>query len=301
VTNQASTSATNLWLFRYVVLLTSCTALLLLSGAYITGSAEQLTSTDQSIFAGSGQIHLVQAIVTLRNHTLLAIAVGALTVGLVAWVIVARNSNSVRLLSASALVILALDALVAHRAGPSLTPMIGIVHALCAHLFFSAIVVIATLTSPGWNRAPEVVDGRGHASLRGMALAAPVVVLAQIALGESYRHNVLGVLPHICGAFVATSVILLVSLTLTQDFADNRALNSTSIALLCIVLTQICVGIATFTMKLQHLDDTVAFLFSSTLHMLVGSLTLAASVVMAMQVLRNVRPSSMKTNSTVSL
>ncbi len=161
--------------------------------------------------------------------------------------------------------------------------------------------MIATLASPGWNRGPEIVDDRGHSSLPGLALAAPFVVLLQIALGECYRHNLLGVLPHICGAVAATAVILLVCLSVTQDFADIPALNSTGIALLCIVLTQICAGIATFTMRLQHLEDTSAFLYSSMFHMLVGSLTLAATVVMATQVRRNVRDSGVAVNSTANL
>ncbi len=50
-------------------------------------------------------------------------------------------------------------------------------------------------------------------------------------------------------------------------------------------------------MKLLNFEDTVAFLFSSMLHVMVGSLTLAATVVMAVQVLRNVRKSEKKVNS----
>jgi heme A synthase len=291
------------WLYRYAIFLATCTTLLQLSGAYITSSAEQLASTDQSIFAGSSQIHALQAIFTLRNHIVLATGVGILTLVLVAWVILARGTAALRLLSVGALAMIALDVLVARRGGsaPSLSPVTGVVHAIFAHLFLSAIVIIATLASPSWGRRPEVVDDRGHSSLSGLTLAAPFVVLIQIALGECYRHNLLGVLPHICGAFAATAVILLVCLSATQDFADVTALNSTGIALLCIVLAQICVGIMTFTIRLHHLEDTSAFLYSSMFHMLVGSLTLAATVVMAMQVRRNVRETHVAVNSNANL
>jgi heme A synthase len=300
VTNHAAMRPPSPWLFRYAVFLGSCTALLLFSGAYITSSAEQLASTDQSFFAGSGQIHALQIIFTLRNHSVLAMAVGSLTLVLAAWVILVRSTTVLRLLSGGALAIFALDIWTARRGNEPLSPLIAVVHAICAHLYLSVIVMIATLASPGWNRGPEIVDDRGHSSLPGLALAAPFVVLLQIALGECYRHNLLGVLPHICGAFVATAVILLVCLSVTQDFADIPALNSTGIALLCIVLTQICVGIVTFTMRLHHLEDTSAFLYSSVFHMLVGSLTLAATAVMAMQVGRNVHGSGIAVNSTAN-
>ena len=88
---------------------------------------------------------------------------------------------------------------------------------------------------------------------------------------------------------MATILVLIVCLIVTQDFADNRSLHSAAVVLLSIILTQITLGIVTFTMKLLNFDDTIPFLFSSMLHVMVGSLTLAASVVMGMQVLRNVR------------
>jgi heme A synthase len=301
VTNGAGTPMPSPWLYRYAIFLATCTALLLLSGAYITSSAEQLASTDQSIFAGSVQIHALQVVFTLRNHAALAIMVGILTLVLVAWVIATKSTFPLRVLTGGALATFALDALVARDGNSSLSPVTAVVHALLSHVFLSVIVMVATLASPGWNRGPEIVDDRGHSSLSALALVAPFVVLLQIALGECYRHNILGVLPHICGAFVATAVILLVCLSVTQDFADISALNSTGVTLLCIVLAQICAGIMTFTMRLQHLEDTSVFLFSSMFHMLVGSLTLAATVVMAMQVRRNVRASGVAMNSTAKL
>lgn len=300
MTKQTISATASPWLFRYTTFVAACTLLLLLSGAYITTSEEQAVSTDQSILAGSGQIPALQTFFTERNHAFLAIAIGFLAIGLAAWLTIAADGGPPRLLGGAAIAIFLLDGWIGNRGIPPLAPLVGGIHAVLAHLFFSLIVMIAVFTSPGWNRGPEFVDDRGHASLRGLALAAPFMVLLQIALGASYRHGVLEVLPHIVGAFAATAVILLVCLTVTQDFADNRSLNSTAIALLCIILTQISLGIATFTMRLQHLEDTSVFLFSSMLHVMVGSLTLAATVVMAMQVRRNVQHSEEQTDASAS-
>jgi heme A synthase len=160
--------------------------------------------------------------------------------------------------------------------------------------------MIALLTSPSWRRGPELVDDLGHTSLRALALATPFVLLLQIALGASYRHNLTGVLPHMGGALVATILSLIVCLIVTQDFGEHRSLHSAAVALLSIILTQITLGIVTFTMKLLNFEDTVAFLFSSMLHVMVGSLTLAATVVMAMQVLRNVHKSEKNLDATAT-
>lgn len=300
MTKQTISATASPWLYRYSVLVAACALLLLLSGAYITTSEEQATSIDQSVFAGTGHVRALEAIFTAQNHTLLAIAIGILTTALVTWLMVAANGGALRLLGVAAIAIFALDGWLGSRGTPQLSRLIGGIHAVLAHLFFSLMVMIAVFTSSRWKREPEFVDDGGHTSLRGLALAAPFLVLLQIALGASYRHGILEVLPHIVGAFAATAVILLVCLTVTQDFADHRSLNSTAIALLCIILTQISLGIATFTMRLQHLEDTSVFLFSSMLHVMVGSLTLAATVVMAMQVRRNVRRSEEQVDASAS-
>ena len=300
MTTQTISPTTSPWLYRYSIFIAASTLLLLLSGAYITTSEEQAASTDQSVFAGTGQVRGLQGIFTAQNHTVLAMAVGILTLGLVAWLMLVTNGGTLRSLGGAAIAIFVLDGWLGSRGTPPLSPPIGAAHAVLAHLFFSVMAMIAVFTSPSWKLGPELVDDRGHASLRGLALTAPFLVLLQIALGASYRHGVLEVLPHIVGAFAATAVILLVCLTLTQDFADNRSLNSTAIALLCVILTQISLGITTFTMRLQHLEDTRVFLFSSMLHVIVGSLTLAATVVMAMQVHRNVRRSEKQFDASAS-
>ena len=289
--DKTNSAIPNPWLCRFAIFLAVATLLLLLSGAYITSSEEQAASTDPSVLAGSGQVTALQAILTVRNHALLASFVGTLTIVLVIWLMLVETKWPLRFLGGSAIAIFALNGWVGTHGLPPLSPAIGVSHAILAHLFFSAIVIIAVLTSPGWTRGPEPVDDLGHTSLRGMALATPFVVLLQITLGASYRHNVTGVLPHMGGALVATILALIVCLIVTQDFADNRSMHSAAVALLSIILTQITLGIVTFTMKLLNFEDTVAFLFSSMLHVMVGSLTLAATVVMAAQVLRNLRKS----------
>lgn len=290
MTKRSHHEAASRWLFRYALFVAACALLVLVSGAYITSSEEQAVSTDQSVLAGSGQVPALQAILTARNHTALAIAAGIFACGLVAWLMVGKD-GWLRLSGGAGLALFALDGWLGGHGHPPLSPAIGVCHAVLAHLFFSTIVAIAVLTSPGWTRGPEPVEDRGHTSLRALAVAAPFVVLMQITLGALYRHNVTGVLWHMGGALVATIVILVVCLIVTQFFADNRSLHSAAIALISILLTQLSLGIATFTMKLLNFEDTVVFLFSSVFHVMVGSLTLAATVVMAMQVRRNLLPS----------
>jgi len=287
--NRTNTPTINPWLYRYAIFLVACTLLLVVSGAYITSSEEQAASTDLSIFAGTGRVASLQAILTVRNHSMLAIAIGIFTIILAAWLMTVEKKGPLRLLGVGSIAILALDGWVGNQGLAPLSPGIGVYHGILAHLFLSSVVMIALFTSQSWKRGPEPVDNRGHTSLRGLAFATPLVVILQITLGALYRHNVTGVLPHMGGALVATILILVVCLIVTQDFADNRSLHSTAVALLSIVLTQISLGIATFTMKLLNFEDTSVFLFSSMLHVLVGSLTLAVTLIMAAQVQRNVR------------
>jgi heme A synthase len=66
-------------------------------------------------------------------------------------------------------------------------------------------------------------------------------------------------------------------------------LRRAAIALMSVVLTQVTLGVAAFTLQLLDMENTPAGIASTVLHVLTGSLTLAASLVLAIQVQRHVR------------
>lgn len=246
-------------MYRYSVLVTASALALVVSGAIVTG-----TKAASPIF-------------TERGHIILAVLVGVLTLGLVlrrcAWGWIALG-------------VFVVDG------GLGWTPALSIVHATLAPVFFSVLIAIVVFTSPGWQQGPEIVEDPGASSLRFLALATPPLVLMQIVLGALYRHQTTGVLPHMGGAMVVSLLTMIVSMIVIQRFPGHRSLNSSAVALLTIVLVQVSLGITAFILRLLENESTPWFVVSAASHVTVGALTLAASVVLAMQIRRNVRPAS---------
>jgi heme A synthase len=171
-------------------------------------------------------------------------------------------------------------------------PPVSITHTCLAQLFFSLTVAMAVFTSQSFVQGPDFVDDHGWPSLRSIAIATPIFVLAQIALGAGFRHGALTVLPHIIGSMIVTLVVMFASIFVLHQFPDHRALRSSAKALLAITGVQICLGILAYYMRLQAAEQPLAMVLSTVAHVAVGAMTLAASIVLAIQIRRNVRPQS---------
>jgi hypothetical protein len=152
-------------------------------------------------------------------------------------------------------------------------------------------VATALFTSESWRRGAQVMDDAGAPPLHWLALAAPAAILAQLALGAAARHQALGILPHVCGALVATGTVLWVTVRVLMQHAGD-ALRRPALALLGITFLQVFLGIAAYMSRLATADapQPMPVMVGFTVaHVAVGALTLAASVILAIQVFRNVR------------
>jgi heme A synthase len=272
-------------LHRYALLLAIFALAVIVSGAIIT-STEVAARQSQAQIPGGGVDQVV--------HKALAIALTLLTLGIAIWTSVVptpRSSQTVwlRAVAWTGVATLAIDAALGW-APPPLSPGAGVLHALLAHLFFSLMVVIALGTSPGWNREPELVDGSSRPLLRPCAVATPPVVFLQITLGATYRHDMTSVMPHMAVAMGVAFLALIVSSVVLQNFPRPASLRRAAAALITIVLTQVCLGITAFVLLVLNMSGTLAFVLATVGHVTVGAATLAASVVMAMQVWRSVSP-----------
>jgi len=171
-----------------------------------------------------------------------------------------------------------------------LSATLGTFHAVLAHFFFAIVVVIVVVTSASWNREAVVVDDGGRFLLRPLAIATPPVVLLQTTLGAAYRHDAIGVMPHMAGAMVVALTTLVVSAVILQNFPGPAPMRRAAAVLISIVLAQVCLGIAAFLMLILNTAGTFAFVLVTVGHVATGAATLGASVVMAMQTRRSLLP-----------
>jgi heme A synthase len=278
----------NAWLHRYAVFVAMCTLLLIITGALVTSSEPVSPTASQSLADSRGVSQATGDVFLVQVHRNAALPVIILTLGLAVWLLVAKKSRWLRGVVWAAMVALILEGVLGEQAVLRWLPATtNFSHAYLAQLFFSCTVAIAVFTSPAWNRSPELVEDR--LSLRTMSLFVPALVLVQVALGAAYRHQAMGVLTHIFGALVVAVFVLLVGVLVVKQYPGHRSLKQAAVALMSITGLQVLLGFAAFLTRLMTNQATPPVVISTVAHVATGALTLAASVVLAIQIRRNVR------------
>jgi heme A synthase len=266
-------------LHRYAIFVVVLAVAAMVTGAIITSTEVAARQTQSA----------VSPVVSPTLHEALSIALTLFALGLAIWTLRSGAPGWLRTVGWSAIFILAIDAALGFQK-PPLTANIAVLHALLAHIFFSLAVVSAVGTSASWNGPLEQVDGRIKPFLRPLSLAIPPVVFLQITLGAAYRHDITSVLPHMAIAMGVAFLALIGSSVVLQNFPRPVTMRHSAAALISLVLTQVCLGIGAFVMLVLNSAGTLYFVAVSVGHVLIGASTLAASVVMAMQVWRCVLP-----------
>ncbi|MCU1274459.1 MAG: cytochrome oxidase assembly [Bryobacterales bacterium] len=283
----------NVWLHRYAVLWSFCTLFLVVAGGLVTSNDAGLSVPDWPLSYGKLMPTMEGNIFYEHGHRMVATTVGLLTIGMAFWLMRAERRRWLSNLGWIAMAAVVTQGVLGGMTVIFLLPKpVSIGHACLAQLFFSTTVAIALFTSESWGRGARVVDDAGAPPLHWLALAACVCVFLQLALGASARHKALGILPHVAGALVATGMVLWLSVRVLMRQAGHDALRRSALALLFTTFLQIFLGIAAYMSRLataeapQPMPIMVGF---TVAHVAVGALTLAASVVLAIQVFRNVR------------
>ena len=265
-------------LHRLAILVAVATLVLILTGACLTsirGAPPGAISTPD--------VNYVESI-----HLGLSIAVAVLIACLSIWMLAAGKDRGLRPLGWIALAVTVADGGMGHQAGVA---SLSVLHAVLAQILLAVLIAISVCTSRGWAQGPDPVADHGWPSLRSLAVQAPVVVLLQIALGAGFRHKTAGLTWHIVGAMVVSLLILILGMFVMQQFPKHRALRPAAIALLSVTLMQVLLGITALTAEMMAPDNTVPLsaLLAAVAHVATGALTLAASLVLSIQIRRNVQ------------
>ena len=115
----------------------------------------------------------------------------------------------------------------------------------------------------------------------------PVFVILQIALGAAFRHNTMGVFWHILNAMVTLLLILMFAICVVRQYPEHPTLRPAAVQLLVITGVQVLLGFAAFLVLLIVSQTNMALIVISVIHVVTGSLTLAASVVLSLQFRRS--------------
>jgi len=255
----------NPWLHRSAILLAILTLIVIALGASLTSEIRPLpgaTAPSPEVVSAPG---LEQA------HRIGGYAVALITLGLAAWY------SSLIGWIAPAMVIV-----------ESILGGVPIIHAWLSPIFFALLVVIAVLTSKGWQGGPVPVENQWK-PLRPLASAIPILVLIQIGLGAAFRHNSMGVLMHILNAMIVLLAILVPGIFVLRQYPEHPSLRPAAITLLIITGVQVLLGFSVYMVLLVSSENNPGLVITGVMHVFNGALTLAASVVLTMQIHRNIK------------
>jgi heme a synthase len=125
-----------------------------------------------------------------HTHRLVASAVGLLTTILAVWLWLKEERRWLRWLGVLAWVAVCAQGVLGGLRVTLYKQELGIFHATLAQLFLLAVCGIALFLTPAWQRWVERGgEIRFHPAFRPLVLASSVLILAQLVLGATMRHQ----------------------------------------------------------------------------------------------------------------
>jgi heme A synthase len=252
------------WLHRFAILLAVFTLIVIVLGA-------SLTSEIRPLPGAAASAPVVSAPGLEQAHRIAGYVLALFTLGLAIW---ARSLPAW----------LALAAVIVE----CLSERVPVVHAFDAQVFFAFVVAIAVLTSKSWQAGPKLVESQWK-PLRSLGMAILFLVFFQIGLGAAFRHNAMGVIWHILNAMIVLLVILVAGIFVLRQYPEHPSLRPAAIALLIITGVQVLLGFSVYMVLLVSSENNLGLVITSVVHIFNGALTLAASVVLTMQIHRNIK------------
>ena len=288
--NEAS-AGPNIGLHRIAVLLSCATVVLLVAGALVTSNEAGDSVPDWPVSFGRWLISSNNFVANVRfeySHRVIAGIVGLITLVLAGWAFATERRGWLRKLGSIAF------AGVVAQAGigglrvlfPEYKALIAVPHALVAQSFFAIIVSIVVFTSRSWSEPRKTKPDSDGLPLRRVAPATVGVVLIQLVLGAGFRHQAFGIVPHIVGAAVVTILIVSMVVILMRRHGEDDYLARPCKLVFGLLFVQLCLGVASYVARVTSAGDPQPLepMISLTVaHLVVGALTLATTVVIALR------------------
>lgn len=183
----------NPWLRRFSFLTAFCTLILICFGGLVTSKGAGLAVPDWPNTYGYNMFFFpiskwVGGIFYEHTHRLVASGVGLLTTILAVWLWLAESRALLRWLGVAAWIAVVVQGVLGGLRVTQLKDEIGIFHATLAQLFFVLVTTIGVLQTGWWRRLTPAPGDAGR-FLRGWLGVATGLVLVQLVLGATMRHQ----------------------------------------------------------------------------------------------------------------
>lgn len=160
-------------------------------------------------------------------------------------------------------------------------------HATLAPVCFSLIFATGAMNSPSWVAGPQPVPSQ-WGPLRILAYIVPILVFFQIALGAAFRHSHIdNPIWHVLNALIVITIILIPGVFVLRQYPEHPVLKPTALTMVIVAGIQVFLGFAVYMVLLMSETNNTGLIVTGILHVLNGSLTLAASLVFTIAVQKN--------------
>ena len=303
------------WRNRFARFVAASTLFLIFAGGMVTSTGSGLAVPDwplsygkvfpEEFQEGFTRIGLVRGVFYEHGHRMVATTVGFLTVVLAVWFGLAEPRRWVRWVAA-----IAVGAVVVQGALGGLTVLfhlptaVSVSHAGLANLFLLTTVLLAVVTGRWWAVGTPSPSSSEGAGVRSLAFATTAGIYVQILIGAVMRHTGSGfaipdfplamgrLIPpmndyhiaiHFAHRIGALGVAFLVGATLVRVLRHHRRDPGLLMpALLLGLLVAVQVTLGAFTVW------TAKAAVITTFHVVTGSATLAAALVLSLHAARRV-------------
>lgn len=293
---KAITTPYNRGLHRFAIVLACWTFLLIIAGALVTSNDAGLSVPDWPTSFGSLYKipKLVGGVKFEHTHRMIAQVAGLLTIILAVWTWRSEKRRWMRILGWAALgTVIAQGVLGGITVLYYLPPAISSAHAALAQTFFCIAVAMALFTGQKWvEEEPRAEFDHRRPSLFTLTLLSIFVLYVQLILGAMFRHHGMSWWPHVVHAVVVSFVLAWTAVRALTVYPQIEAVRKPAILMLSLVIAQLCLGFTAFLTRIAWGRDAVQpelpMVISTVTHVAVGALLLATTVILAIQVWRNV-------------
>lgn len=286
----------NQGLHRFAIFTASVTLLLIVAGALVTSNDAGLSVPDWPTSFGSiyKMPQMVGGIKYEHGHRMIAEFVGLLTIILAVWTWRAEKRRWLRLLGLAALGTVIIQGILGGiTVLRFLPPAVSSAHAAVAQTFFCIAVTIAVFTGRRWlQEHPRTEFDTRRPSLFTLTLLSIFVLYVQLLLGAMFRHHGLSWWPHVIHAAVVAIVLSWTAVRALSVYSEVDGVKRPAVLMLGLMVAQLCLGFLAFITRVMWGRDAVQpelpMVIATVVHVAVGALLLATTVVLAIQVWRHV-------------
>ena len=283
------------WRFRFTILTVALTTILLSWGAVVTSIEAGLAVPDwPTTFNSIDPVNpiprwwAIPSVLAEHGHRLMGMLVGIATVVLVIWTLLSESRRWVKIVAAAALVLVIIQGVLGGLRVVWVSLDLAVVHACVAQLYFSTLVSLAFFTSTPWLQSTGILDENQNTSkFRRVVFMTTIGLYIQIILGALLRHpgagsNLVLVMTHLLGAITVTGLVFI-----TVKWAKRAGAGTTIVPRLAHLLAgilslQFILGIVAYILiSVDEFSGRSVFpTVISTMHMVVGAVLLASSVLL---------------------